>query len=79
MGFALAGFMLVSKFAVAGMVAPENQKGKPKKVRIRPIEGMKYSASFLAFADRARFENPRDAVASVRDRRICYDIVYDGE
>jgi hypothetical protein len=45
-------------------------------VRIRPIEGSAYPKSFLEFAARARFKHPRDAIASVRDSRLSYDLVW---
>lgn len=45
-------------------------------IKIVPIEGVRYPASFLEFAKRARFKTPRDAIASVRDRRLSYDLVW---
>ena len=44
-------------------------------IRIQPIEGIKYPPSFLKFAARARFENPRDAVASVRNRNLPFELI----
>lgn len=45
-------------------------------IKIVPIDGVRYPASFLEFANRARFKTPRDAIASVRDRRLSYDLVW---
>jgi len=69
-GLAVAGVTFLSKLplAAAGAIVP--------CVRIVPIPGQAYPKSFLTFAERARFKTPRDAIASVRDRRLSYDLVW---
>lgn len=69
-GIAVAGVTFLSKLplAAAATAVP--------CVRIVPIPGQCYPPSFLNFADRARFKTPRDAIASVRDRRLSYDLVW---
>lgn len=45
-------------------------------VRIIPIAGRSYSPGFLKFAATARFSSPREAVESVKNKRISYDLVW---
>lgn len=70
-GIGIAGYAMLSKISLAA----GSEKVSAKTIAIKPIEGQTYSASFLRFAERARFLNPRDAIASVRDRSISYDLV----
>ena len=71
MTLALAGAAVLSKLPLSAEV-----QSSKKCIRIVPIPGTKYPESFLSFAARARFSNPRDAIASVRDRRLTYDLVW---
>lgn len=70
MGAAVVGCSLFTKIPLAAAHASGC-------VRIRPIPGTTYSPSFLAYIERARFKNPRDAIASVRDSKIAYDLVWE--
>lgn len=72
MAFAIAGAGILSKIPVSA--APSVSAGK--SVKISPIPGVDYPESFLKFASRARFSSPGDAIASVRDRRLSYDLVW---
>lgn len=69
-GLAVAGVTFLSKLPLSAATAAA------RSVRIVPIAGQTYPASFLSFANRARFKTPRDAIASVRDRRLSYDLVW---
>lgn len=72
MAFAIAGTVVLSKLTASG--SPTQHSGK--FIKISPIPGVDYPESFLKFAERARFSNPGDAIASVRDRRLAYDLVW---
>lgn len=44
---------------------------------IKPISGISYKPSFLAFCKRAKFASARQAIASVKDPHIPYTIGYE--
>ena len=45
-----------------------------KCIRIVPVEGHTYSASFLAFCEQARFESISHALHSVRDQELEFSL-----
>lgn len=45
------------------------------KIRIAPLEGKKYSPSFLAFCERARFQSVKEAVKSVKDQTSPFQVI----
>jgi hypothetical protein len=45
-------------------------------IRIVPLEGHTYSASFLAFCEQARFESISHALHSVRDQELEFSLEY---
>lgn len=45
------------------------------KYRIQPISGKKYSPSFLAFCERARFHSVKEAVKCVKDQTSEFEVV----
>lgn len=47
------------------------------KIRIAPLEGKKYSPSFLELCQTKNFKTIQEAVRSVKDRTICYELVYE--
>ena len=49
------------------------------KIQIKPITGEKYSPSFLRLCQNKKFRTVQDAMRSVKDRKISYELVYDGE
>ena len=48
---------------------------KRGKVRIQPMTGKKYSPSFLAFCERARFHSVKEAVKCVKDQTSEFQVV----
>lgn len=63
-------FLKISGLALSGaliITAPFLTHFKRGKYRISPIEGKKYSPSFLAFCERARFHSVKEAVKCVKD------------
>jgi hypothetical protein len=60
---------------LAPLAANTATAAKPAlKLRIVPIAGKNYPVSFLKFAERARFDSVRDAIASVRDPSMAFNI-----
>ena len=45
-------------------------------IRVVPLEGHTYSASFLAFCEQARFESISHALHSVRDQELEFSLEY---
>jgi hypothetical protein len=73
LAFALAGGAILPKLPASAVQPRPNGKS----IKISLIPGVNYPESFLKFAERARFSHPRDAIASVRDRRLAYDLVWE--
>lgn len=48
-----------------------------QRVRIRPITGVNYSQGFLKFASASSFASASEAIASVKNPRTPFDIVWD--
>lgn len=45
------------------------------QVRLMPLEGVTYSASFQSFMERARFDSVREAITCIRDRSVMVRVV----
>jgi hypothetical protein len=45
-------------------------------IRIQAIPGRDYPEGFLRFISKAVFASPADAVASIRDKRLAYNLVW---
>lgn len=75
-------FLKVSSLALTGTVMAATpflshlQKGK---YRIQPIAGKKYSPSFLAFCERARFHSVKEAVKCVKDQTSEFQVIVEKE
>ena len=62
---------------VAGGFPVINHARQRGMVRLVPLTGVAYPASFLRFANRARFDSVRDALASVRDRSLPVGVAHE--
>ena len=49
------------------------------KYCIQPIAEEKYSPYFLRLCQNKKFRTVQDAMRSVKDRKISYELVYEGE
>ncbi len=70
-----SGILAAGVAAIGYGIAPH---GSPRRgtIRLQPVDGVVYSESFLRFMKRAKFDSPRDAIASIRDRSIPVWIVH---
>ena len=60
----------------AGAAGWKAAAGSGGPVRLVPLAGVEYSASFLRFASRARFPGVRAALAAVRDRSLPVGVAH---
>lgn len=68
----IGGISIVGLAPLSALAASQTGKG----VRIQAIPGRDYPTGFLRFIEKARFDTPAEAVASVRDRRLAYKLVW---
>jgi len=45
-------------------------------LKISPVEGFSYPEGFLKFIDSARFQSTREAIMSVRNQHLPYEIEF---
>jgi hypothetical protein len=68
----VTGLALAGTFTISSPFLSFLNKGK---YRIQPIAGKKYSPSFLAFCERARFHSVKEAVKCVKDQTSEFQVV----
>ena len=71
-------FLGITSLAISGSfmaISPFLAFLNKGKYCIKPIEGRKYSPSFLAFCERARFHSVKEAVKCVKDQTSEFQIV----
>jgi hypothetical protein len=49
---------------------------RKRNIKISPIPGVSYTPTALAFMERARFENPRQAIYGMKDPSVRFIIEY---
>lgn len=72
--FVIAG-VITSAAAIGGLGRSRSKRPARGSIKLQPIEGIRYTESFLRFMERARFDSVRDAVACIRDRSIPVQIM----
>lgn len=72
--FVIAG-VITSATAIGGLSRSHSKKSARGSIKLQPVEGVRYTDSFLRFMERARFDSVRDAVACIRDRSIPVQIM----
>ena len=62
--------IIAAGVAVIGYQASSRRASNRGMICLLPVDGVKYTESFIRFMKRARFDSARDAIASIRDRSV---------
>ncbi|MEZ5404814.1 MAG: hypothetical protein R3F23_01195 [Verrucomicrobiia bacterium] len=72
--YSLSGFLFAS---LPAFLKQSSRFEAKQYFSIKPIPGVHYKPSFLAFCKKARFASAQQAIASVKDPHIPYAIGYE--